>query len=112
MLWPRLVAFLLAVAASAAVWILPLGQVSETRTFGNGPTVTRQYRTNVFQHRNGAVVVLVSFIPILLTLAPLAKRRLRVPAGILLLAFSLLGGGSIGLFYLPSAILLLLPLDS
>lgn len=58
---------------------------------------------------NGPRIFGVLAIPVAIALAPLALRWLRIPAAIALFAFVLIGGFTIGFFYLPSAILLAWP---
>ena len=58
---------------------------------------------------NGARIVYAVMIPILLTTVPLLvpRRMIQVVFGIMLLVFSLISAASIGLLYLPAAILLI-----
>jgi hypothetical protein len=91
-----------------AVWTLPLYQVSETRTIGRS-NLTRQYRVTALDTRARGVVVLMSVLPVVATLISLFVKRLRVPVGITLLLFVLVGAMSIGLCYLPAALMLLIP---
>jgi len=61
---------------------------------------------------NGPHVAFVLVIPIILALLPLAVRKHQrasfIVAGVLSLAFCVVGAMSVGMFYLPSALLLLL----
>ena len=61
---------------------------------------------------NGPHIVFVLSIPILLALSPLAFRKHRraalLAAGALTLCFCILGALSVGIFYLPAALLLLI----
>jgi hypothetical protein len=61
---------------------------------------------------NGPQILFVLIIPIILALLPLASRQHRrasfIVAGALTLAFCVVGAMSVGMFYLPSALLLLL----
>ena len=61
---------------------------------------------------NGPHIAFVLVIPIILALLPLAVRKHQrlsfIVAGVLLLAFCIVGAMSVGMFYLPSALLLLL----
>ncbi|HMF99845.1 MAG TPA: hypothetical protein VK560_01225 [Gemmatimonadaceae bacterium] len=61
---------------------------------------------------NGPRVAFVLVIPIILALLPLAVRKHQrasfIIAGALSLAFCVVGAMSVGMFYLPSALLLLL----
>lgn len=58
---------------------------------------------------NGSRVFGILAIPIVIALGPLVLPRLKIPAAIAMLVFALLGGFSIGLFYLPAAIVLAWP---
>jgi hypothetical protein len=61
---------------------------------------------------NGPPVAFVLVIPMILALLPLAVRRNQrasfIGAGVLSLAFCVVGAMSVGMFFLPSALLLLL----
>jgi hypothetical protein len=48
-------------------------------------------------------------IPIVIAIAPLIYRRLKTSAAVAMLVFALVGGFSIGFFYLPAVILLAWP---
>src|ERR1700730_8428635 len=58
---------------------------------------------------NGPRVFGILAIPIVIALAPLAFPRLKIPAAIAMLVFAVIGGFSIGFFYLPAAALLAWP---
>lgn len=58
---------------------------------------------------NGLNVIGILAVPVLICLGPLANRRLRSAGAAAMFGFVLLSGFSIGLFYLPSAFLLLWP---
>jgi hypothetical protein len=58
---------------------------------------------------NGPRVFGVLGIPVVIALGPLVVRRLRIPAAVAMGAFVVLAGLSIGLFYLPSTVLLAWP---
>ncbi len=104
MISSRVVALAAAVLATAALWTLPLYEVSETGTV-NGRRVTRQYRTRA---ADGSIFV-VSSLPVLATLAVVYVKKLQTPVGVLMLLFALVAGMSIGLFYVPCALALLFP---
>lgn len=61
---------------------------------------------------NGPEVLIALTIPILIAAAPLAaakaRRGAQIVAGALLLVFSILGAASVGMLYVPSALLLLI----
>lgn len=105
----RLVAFLVTLTVSAAWLVLPVySGGSVTTRPGGQKVVTEGLRTGLVQV-NGPWVILLLALPACVTLLPLFFPRLRVSAAIALLTFSLLGAASVGLFYIPSAVLLLLP---
>ena len=58
---------------------------------------------------NGARVFGILAIPIVIALAPLVFPKLKIPAAIAMLLFALIGGFSIGFFYLPAAMVLAWP---
>ena len=58
---------------------------------------------------NGPRVFGILAIPIVIALGALVFSRLKIPAAIAMLVFVLIGGFSIGLFYLPAAIVLFWP---
>jgi hypothetical protein len=58
---------------------------------------------------NGPLVLGILAIPIVIALGPLVFPRLKIPAAIAMLVFALIGGFSIGFFYLPAATLLAWP---
>src|ERR1700730_14865581 len=58
---------------------------------------------------NGPRIFGILAIPIVIALGPLVFPRLKIPAAIAMLVFALMGGFSIGLFYLPAAVVLAWP---
>ncbi|MCZ2074175.1 MAG: hypothetical protein LC130_04145 [Bryobacterales bacterium] len=59
---------------------------------------------------NGAKAFVAVGIPILTSSAPLFfSHKTRMPAGVAMLVFMLIGGLSVGLLYAPSAVMLLWP---
>ena len=110
--WAALVALLLAFAAGLFLALYPVYQgVSVTGSSSGVVTSSRESATLITENGLGAVVLLC--IPIVLAALglPAAARRRRVlvwvPGGVLL-GFVVLSGFTIGLFYLPAAIALLL----
>jgi hypothetical protein len=87
---------------------------SSVSTYGPNSTAsrseTRSYATLL--DVNGPQILFVLSLPVLLALSPLAFRKHRraalLGAGALMLCFSVLGALSVGTFYLPTALLLLL----
>jgi hypothetical protein len=88
----RLIGFLVTAIVSILLLILPV--------YSNGQTLSSV---------NGNIVIGVLAIPGLIALTSLAFDRLRITAAIAMSAFVMIAGFSIGLFYLPSAILLIWP---
>jgi len=88
----RLIGFLVTAVVSILLLILPV--------YSNGQTLF-----NV----NGNIVFGVLTIPVVIALTPLAFDRSKITAAIAMSAFVMIAGYSIGLFYLPSAVLLIWP---
>jgi hypothetical protein len=88
----RLISFSAAVAVSALLLIAPVYSSGQTLMEVNGPRVFG-----------------VLAVPVVIALGPLVFRRLKTPAAVAMLAFALIAGFSIGLFYLPAALLLFWP---
>jgi hypothetical protein len=59
---------------------------------------------------NGSWAILPVLFPVFVSSLPLVfrKQALRITAGVVMLAFSFISGFSIGLFYVPAAIAMLL----
>lgn len=104
----RLVAFLLAIAASVLLSIVPLYHSKMTATDAGGRTrmVERSAR---FVEVNGPRGILWLVLAPLVCCIPLMVRRARIPVAIVMLLGAFASAGTIGLFYLPSAILLSVP---
>lgn len=93
MRWRLIVAFAWTVAASMGLLLLPI--------YSNGSTLVAV---------NGATAFASVGIPVLVSAAPLFfSRKTRIPAGATMLAFAVIAGLSVGLFYTPSAVMLLWP---
>jgi hypothetical protein len=80
-----------------------------------GPNIVTRSSTRGHQsglEGSGPSMILSLSIPILLALAPILvraqPRTVRLTAGALLLVYCVLGALSVGLFFLPSALLLLI----
>jgi hypothetical protein len=72
------------------------------------PSYTTQWGHATMLEVNGPNVLIPLAVPILIAAAPVVfpKRSLRAVAAIALGAFCLIGGFSIGLFYIPSAVIM------
>jgi hypothetical protein len=94
------VSFGLALAASVFLLVWPV-----YRGF-DGVHTTHAWLVQV----NGAWAILPVMLPVLLALAPLVFRKqvLRIAAAVVMFAFSLISGFSIGMFYLSADFAMLL----
>jgi hypothetical protein len=97
-----------AVLAGLAFAVLPSGTSSSTTTTSSG-TVIETTTDESLLEREGAGILIVLAIPALLALtAVVVKRRsVRLGVGFVFLAACLLGAMSVGLFFLPGAVLVL-----
>lgn len=97
-----LASFIVALIAAAIAAFAPLDQVTEG-TLG----VVRSYRVSLFSEWDVWLLWLLS-IPVLVALAGVMVRvrPARVISAILLWGFSMVGMWSIGLFFVPSAMLM------
>lgn len=105
-------AFAWACAASLILLVAPLKTVEEgtVTSNGHGEEVVTTSRRSLLEDE-GAGIALVLLIPALVALIGFLMRGraaliTRLAAGVLLLVFSLVGAASIGLFYVPAAVLL------
>jgi uncharacterized membrane protein YjjP (DUF1212 family) len=88
----RLIGFLVTALVSTLLLILPV--------YSDGQSLFSV---------NGNIVFGVLAIPVVIALTSLTFRPLRTTAAIAMSVFVMIAGFSIGLFYLPSAVLLLWP---
>jgi hypothetical protein len=88
----RLIGFVVTAVVSFLLLIFPV--------YNNGRTLFSV---------NGNRVFAPLAIPMVIALTSLAFDRLKIPAAIAMSAFVVIAGFSIGLFYLPSAVLLIWP---
>lgn len=100
-----LISLFLALAASCLLLVMPTynGETHSTDAKGH-MTVTRTQATLL--QVNGRSALISLGIPVLIALIPvlIPKRGVSIGAAILLSVFAILGGFTIGLFYVPSAI--------
>ncbi len=102
------VSFACALAVSILLITLPMYSVGTTEVIEDGASSNRRF---VNEHRatlvevNGARALAPLAAPVLIALVPLLvpTRNVRVGAALLLGGFCIVGGFSIGLFYVPSA---------
>lgn len=103
-----LASFLLAVTAGLFVAFAPLGRrCSASGTPGLPSGQERCISESIFQHDGAWILVLVS-VPIVLTLVPVLVRHraAAIVSTVLLWACCLVGIVSLGLFFVPSAVLM------
>jgi len=103
------VSFLLAAFASALSLILPLYRGQTTIQRSGEPSVL-QVRRETLPSVNGPMVYYRLAIPVIVAGLPLLLRFrvVRIICAALLAAWVVLGAASIGIFYLPSAIAMVL----
>jgi hypothetical protein len=103
------IAFLLAVLASVLSLTLPLyrGQTSFQRS---GEPSTHQVRHETLLSVDGPLIFYILAMPVIIAGAPilLRFRAVRIISAILLLGGVVIGAASIGFFYLPSAIMMVM----
>ena len=116
---PQALSIIAALWATAVALFFLFGPVYETSTSEYSVTVSSgQVATSPERvghttglRANGPQIAFVLTIPIVLALLPLAFRKHQraafLAAGALSLAFCVLGAMSVGMFYVPSALLLL-----
>ncbi len=116
---PQILCLIAALWATAVALFFLFGPVYETSTSQYSVTVSggqvaspeREARATGLQ-ANGPHITFVLAIPIVLALLPLAFRKHQrasfLGAGALTLAFCVVGAMSVGMFYLPTALLLVL----
>jgi hypothetical protein len=98
-----LASFLLAAPAGLFVAFAPLGTTCTVQPGGRG----RCFGTSIFETDGAWILVLVS-VPIVLTLMPVLVRHraAAIVSTVLLWAYCLVGIASLGLFFVPSAVLM------
>lgn len=103
----RLVAFLLTLAVSCALFLVPIYSGVMTSTDAGGH-IHRTYVSTRFTEVNGVRGVIWLIALPVASAIPLFFKRAKTPVAAAILVFDLLAF-TIGLFYLPSAILLFWP---
>ena len=98
--WFTALAFALALAASLVLLVFPV-----YTGFRDGEL----QRATLIQVNGSGVLLPLSF-PVLITLLPLVFRKLpvMVAAAVVMCGFAFISGFSIGMFYMPSAVMALL----
>ena len=102
-----LAAFLVSVLGALIAAFAPTGHVTESIGSSSGVVSTRSYSESMFQV-NGAWVLVVVSVPVLAALIPVLvrRRRARIVSAVLLWIGCVLGMWSVGLFFVPAAILM------
>lgn len=100
-------AVLWTVAAGVALALLPLGE-SSTGTNIAGVFVESTTRHSLLESEGATILIPLAIPTLLASLALIVRLRpMRLASGALLLAFCVLGAMSIGVYFLPAAVLLL-----
>lgn len=105
----RITALLLAIAASAVVWYVPLYSGHMSGTNAAGERIERDEHASMPEINGYTRMLIYVSLPVGLCLATLAVPRLKVISASVLLALAILGSMTIGLFYLPAAGVLFIP---
>ena len=102
-----LAAFLVAVLGALVAAFAPTGRVTESFGSSSGVFSTRSYSESMFQV-NGAWVLVVVSVPVLVALIPVLvrRRRARIVSAVLLWFGCVLAMWSVGMFFVPAAILM------
>jgi hypothetical protein len=102
-----LAAFLVAALGALVAAFAPTGRVTESFGSSTGSFSTRSYSVSMFQE-NGAWVLVVVSVPLLVALIPVLVRhhRARVVSAVLLWIGCVVGMWSVGMFFVPAAILM------
>ena len=102
-----LAAFLAAGLGALIAAFAPTGRVTESFGSSSGVFSTRSYSESMFQV-NGAWVLVVVAVPVLVALVPVLvrRRRVRIASAALLWFGCVLGMLSVGMFFVPAAILM------
>jgi len=100
-------ALLVAVLGAIVAAFAPTGQVVESYGSSDGTFSTRSYNVSMF-HTDGAWVLIVVSVPVLVALVPVLmhRRTARVVSSVLLWIGCLVGMFSVGMFFIPAAILM------
>jgi hypothetical protein len=100
-------ALLLAVTGALVAAFAPTGSVVVGSGSPGGMIVTRSYSVSMFQ-TNGAWVLQVVSVPVLVALAPVLvrDRKARIVSAVLLWMSCVVGMWSVGVFFVPSAVVM------
>ncbi|MEP7054996.1 MAG: hypothetical protein ABI912_07080 [Actinomycetota bacterium] len=115
--WAGRLAVALAIVTAPAVVLLPLGRLETCTATGTAPATGSTTKTSggcttsttTLLASEGYGAALAAGIPVLFAAGALAPQRgVRIAAAALLSVFCLLAGFSIGLFFVPSAVLVVI----
>jgi hypothetical protein len=100
-------ALLLAVTGALVAAFAPTGSVIVGSGSPGGMIVTRSYSVSMFQ-TNGAWVLQLVSVPVLVALAPVLvrDRKARIVSAVLLWMSCVVGMWSVGVFFVPSAVVM------
>jgi hypothetical protein len=103
------ISFLLAVLASVLGLALPMYH-AQTSLQRSGEASTVELRHETLSGVNGPTVRFLLAIPVIIAGVPilLRFRAVRIISAVLLVGWVVIGAASVGLFYLPSAITMIL----
>jgi hypothetical protein len=103
------ISFLLAVLASGLSLTLPVYH-AQTSLQHSGEASTVELRHETLSGVNGPAVRFLLAIPVIVSGVPilLRFRAVRIVSAVLLVGWVVIGAASVGLFYLPSAITMIL----
>lgn len=100
------ISFLLAVLASISLFVIPSYKEETEDSSLRAPSI--RYRTLLSV--NGPKVFFILAVPVVISGVPLVFRAriVRVVSAVLLASSVLIGAASVGLFYIPSAVMMFL----
>jgi hypothetical protein len=100
-------AFLLTVVGALVAAFAPTGQAGEVSRSSGGAVVTRSHGVSMFQ-TNGAWILVVVSVPVLVALAPILvpHRSARIASAALLWMGCVVGMWTVGMFFVPAAIVM------
>ena len=99
------ISLFLALAASCLLLVMPTYRGDSHSDDAQGHTTVTRTQATLLQV-NGRSAVISLGVPVLIALIPvlIAKRGVRIGAAVLLCVFAILSGFTDGLFYVPSAL--------
>jgi hypothetical protein len=104
----RLVALVTTVTLSLLLLMLPVYSSTRTQTDVNGPTI-RDTPGLALIEINGLRAFAILAVPVVIALMPMFFSRVKMAAATAMLIFASVAGFSIGLFYVPVALVLAWP---